>query len=238
MNAIGNDIRKFERLFAALLSESGDSGGLAKLALAVRWPLPETVQVVALTGKHHGLPKFPPGVVIGIQRDIVCLILPNSELLPGALQVLAGRRVAVGPVVMRREAGRSLMWTCRLLELTSGGSPGVVHVSDYLTELLVQQDDFLIRAMAARWLNPLSRLTQKQRRWMSETLLALLGSDNATAAARSLNIHVQTLHYRKRQIEKLFGSVLDQPCARLEIVLALKGRKLLAERGDGIDSGS
>ncbi|WP_405542539.1 helix-turn-helix domain-containing protein [Streptomyces phaeochromogenes] len=172
-----------------------------------------------------------------MQRDTTCLLLPNPELLPGALSALAGRNVAVGPVVMRRDAGRSLAWTCRLLELTADGSPGVVHVSDNLTELLIQQDDFLIRAMAARWLRPLAGLSPTQRHWMANTLLALFGSVNSSAAARSLNIHVQTLHYRKRRIEELFGPVLDKPRARLEIVLALKGRELLAQRDHGADSG-
>ncbi|MGQ4389357.1 helix-turn-helix domain-containing protein [Streptomyces sp. SAS_270] len=103
-------------------------------------------------------------------------------------------------------------------------------MSEHLTQLLIQHNEFLIRAMAARWLSPLADLTPTQRERMTETLLAHLEGESSSSVATALGIHIQTLRYRMRQIEKLFGPALHAPRARVEIMLALKGRQFLTQR--------
>jgi DNA-binding PucR family transcriptional regulator len=45
--------------------------------------------------------------------------------------------------------------------------------------------------------------------------------------ARRLGVHPQTVRYRLRQLEELFGDALNAPDARFELELALRGRALL-----------
>ena len=66
---------------------------------------------------------------------------------------------------------------------------------------------------------------------MAETLLAWLqNAGNARLAAGQLHVHPQTVRYRLRQIQDLFGLVLGEPGARFELEVALRARGLLRAR--------
>jgi DNA-binding PucR family transcriptional regulator len=63
---------------------------------------------------------------------------------------------------------------------------------------------------------------------VAETLLAWLqNAGNARLAAGQLHVHPQTVRYRLRQIQELFGPVLAEPGARFELEVALRARELL-----------
>src|SRR5205823_3493748 len=67
------------------------------------------------------------------------------------------------------------------------------------------------------------------RRLLTDTLLAWLQLDrNATDVAARLHVHPQTVRYRLRQLDTLFGPALRDPAQRLELEVAL-----LAERAVG-----
>ena len=66
---------------------------------------------------------------------------------------------------------------------------------------------------------------------MAETLLAWLqNAGNARLAAGQLHVHPQTVRYRLRQIQDLFGPVLAEPGGRFELEVALRARGLLRAR--------
>ncbi|MBT2511486.1 helix-turn-helix domain-containing protein [Streptomyces sp. ISL-98] len=220
-------------LFEALVSyPPPDETTVARLAHLAGWILPDTVQAIAVApvdAAHRPL-TIAPGILTGARGDVLCLLLPdpkgNTRLLRRGLE---HHRVAVGPVVPRREAHHSHRWACRLLELTSAnGHAGVVHVHDHLSGLLLLQDEFLLRTMAALHLRPLAGLTSRREAQLAETLLAWLEGRGVAAAAQALGLHPQTVRYRMRQIERLFGPTLQSPRTRFEIELALKGRRLLS----------
>jgi DNA-binding PucR family transcriptional regulator len=50
-----------------------------------------------------------------------------------------------------------------------------------------------------------------------------MGAVSPTAAA--LGVHPQTVRYRVTRLRELFGSALDDPDARFELQLALRGRR-------------
>lgn len=233
----------------------------AKLAHSARWPLPDTVRVVALRpagrrGEESPTPVLP-GVDALVDADGHQPYMLLADPGPGARalldRALRGRSAAVGPAVPLTDAGTSLRWARRLLALGArglggpggpgirdlGGTGGgrVLHCADHLPALVLLEDETLIRTLAARRLAPLNALTPRQRDRLAGTLLAWLEcGGSAPEVARVLRVHPQTVRYRVRQIEELFGGGLHDPDARFELELALRARQLLdglAPRVDG-----
>ncbi|WP_137982325.1 PucR family transcriptional regulator [Streptomyces violaceusniger] len=253
-------------LFEALIGEVAVSERtLMELSRAARWPLPETVQAIALPtpGEAPQLAAVLGDTLIGAVGDELCLLIPDPDADPGptvdtgtvaaqdgekdperetapaepgtraALETaLRGRTAAVGHVVPLGDAASSVRWARRLLTLTparSGPEARVLFVDDHLSMLLLLQDESLVRALAARWLKPLVGLTPRQSERLQMTLLAWLEGGGAPEAAKALKVHPQTVRYRLRQIEKLFGPGLRDPRIRFELEMALRGRRLMAQ---------
>lgn len=237
--------RARRQLFTALTDERSSSElSLAELARAARWPLPETVRAVALAS-----PCEAPQLAAALGNALVspfdgelCLLVPDpEEHAAAALEtLLRGRTAAVGHTVPLNDAASSLRWARRLLEVApqhAGGGTGtgqqreprVLFVDDHLSLLLLLQDESLTRALSARWLEPLDGLTPRQSERLEVTLLAWLEGGGAPEAARTLQVHPQTVRYRLRQIEKLFGPSLRDPRTRFELEMTLRGRRLLSQ---------
>ncbi len=252
-------------LFEALIGEVAVSERtLVELSRAARWPLPETVQAIALPtpGEAPQLAAVLGDTLIGAVGDELCLLIPDPDADPGptpdtgtaaqegekdpereptpaepgtraALETaLRGRTAAVGHVVPLNDASSSVRWARRLLTLAparSGPEARVLFVDDHLSMLLLLQDESLVRALAARWLKPLVGLTPRQSERLQMTLLAWLEGGGAPEAAKALKVHPQTVRYRLRQIEKLFGPGLRDPRIRFELEMALRGRRLMAQ---------
>lgn len=145
---------------------------------------------------------------------------------------LRGRTAAVGHVVPLNDTASSVRWARRLLTMTharSGPEARILFVDDHLSTLLLLQDESLVRALASRWLKPLAGLTPRQSERLQMTLLAWLEGGGAPEAAKALKVHPQTVRYRLRQIEKLFGPGLRDPRIRFELEMALRGRRLMAQ---------
>lgn len=253
-------------LFEALIGEVAVSERtLVELSRAARWPLPETVQAIALPtpGEAPQLAAVLGDTLIGAVGDELCLLIPDPDADlgptadPGAAATqegekepereptpaepgtrsaletaLRGRTAAVGHVVPLNDASSSVRWARRLLTLAparSGPEARVLFVDDHLSMLLLLQDESLVRALAARWLKPLVGLTPRQSERLQMTLLAWLEGGGAPEAAKALKVHPQTVRYRLRQIEKLFGPGLRDPRIRFELEMALRGRRLMAQ---------
>jgi sugar diacid utilization regulator/putative methionine-R-sulfoxide reductase with GAF domain len=79
------------------------------------------------------------------------------------------------------------------------------------------------------WVGPLARHDAggKAAAPLTETLDALVREGwNMRAAARRLNVHVNTLLYRVGRIEQLVGHRLDDPDVRLAMAIALRARAI------------
>ncbi|MDJ0340956.1 helix-turn-helix domain-containing protein [Streptomyces sp. H10-C2] len=231
--------RARQDLFQALTGGAAVSAAsLPELARQAGWPLPETVRAVALAtpGETQQLAAALEGCLVGMGADGPCLLIPSSDPdTRGALEAaLRGRSAAAGHAVPLRDAGSSLRWARRLLNLTPasvGPDARVVFVDDHLSTLLLLQDEPLAKALAARWLRPLAGLTPRQSERLEVTLLAWLEGGGAPEAAKALNVHPQTVRYRMRQLEKLFGQGLRDPRTRFELEMALRSRRLMAQIG-------
>ncbi|WP_419999298.1 PucR family transcriptional regulator [Streptomyces boninensis] len=232
--------RARRRLCGVLIGQqeaAASSRCLAELSQAARWPLPDTVRAVVLSwpGEIPQLATALGNALAGPVQGDVCLLVPDpgpyDEIRDVVQGVLRGRAAAIGHVVPLGVTASSVRWASRLLELGPGDGAGeerVLVVDEYLSELLMLQDESLTRALAARWLQPLDELTPRQSARFERTLLAWLEGGGVPEAAKILEVHPQTVRYRMRQVEKLFGPALRDPRSRFELEMTLRGRRLLA----------
>ncbi|MFF2192088.1 PucR family transcriptional regulator [Streptomyces sp. NPDC058157] len=226
-----------QELFKALTDDRAASeDSLDDLARAAGWPLPAAVRAVALAtpGEAQQLAAVLDDALAGMFAGRPCLLLPSPDAdARAALEPpLRGRVAAVGHAVPLRDTASSLRWALRLLTLTparGGLDARAVFVDDHLSTLLLLQDEPLAHALAARWLRPLADLTPRQSERLEVTLLAWLEGGGAPEAAKALNVHPQTVRYRMRQLEKLFGPGLRDPRTRFELEMALRSRRLMAQ---------
>lgn len=229
--------RAREDLFKALTDDRTPSGAsLASLADAAGWPLPVAVRAVApaAPGEAQQLAAVLDDALTGMFAGRPCLLVPSPD--PDTRSPLdlplRGRFAAVGHAVPLRDTASSLRWALRLLALTParpGPDARPVFVDDHLSTLLLLQDEPLAHALAARWLRPLADLTPRQSERLEVTLLAWLEGGGAPEAAKALSVHPQTVRYRMRQLEKLFGTGLRDPRTRFELEMALRSRRLMAQ---------
>ncbi|MFD9359233.1 PucR family transcriptional regulator [Streptomyces sp. NPDC060031] len=229
--------RARRELFTALTGDMTMSEiALAELAATAGWPLPSAVRAIALAtpGETQQLAAVLEDGLPGMVGGQPCLLVPDQD--PDARTALEaalrGRFAAVGHTVALRDTASSLRWALRLLALTparAGLDARAVFVDDHLSTLLLLQDEPLAHALAARWLRPLADLTPRQSERLEVTLLAWLEGGGAPEAAKALSVHPQTVRYRMRQLEKLFGPGLRDPRTRFELEMALRSRRLMAQ---------
>jgi hypothetical protein len=234
------------RLVELLLRQAPDPGDLRTLAAEAGWEVPRTVAVIAVDGECRSAssPRFLPGDVLsGLYRDVPCLIFPDPAG-PGrraALERMLGDHPSVvGPTVQVTRAALSLRLAKRGLELLpSGMLTGPMHISEHIPTLLLVQNPEMAGRLADRKLAPLSHLRQSQQVRFIETLLAYFecGFNTSSTAAR-LHTHPQTVRYRIRQIEPLFGADLYDPAQALDYIMALHARRLSVHEDQGESTGS
>ncbi|MFF7791129.1 helix-turn-helix domain-containing protein [Streptomyces sp. NPDC007991] len=209
------------------------------LAHSARWPVPRTVAVVALAAapdrREEDRPLAAAGALVDMGSRPPRMLVPDpdgSGRFGGRAFTLAlrGRPAAIGPTVAVTEAAQSLRLATRALGLMGRGvlpRQGVVRCADHLSTLLLYGDEPLLERLQARVLAPLDSVSAGQRERLAETLLAwLLSGSNVPDVATRLHIHPQTVRYRLRQLEKLFGDALHDPETRLDLILALRAEAL------------
>jgi hypothetical protein len=228
--------RRRRRLLGLLLGDGPVAlEAVQDLAHGARWTVPRQVAVVALAAgpdqHEEDRPLATAGALVDMESRPPRMLLPDpdgSGRFGGrALAVaLRGRPAAIGPTVPFAEAARSLHWASRALGLMGRGilpRQGVVRCADHLSTLLLHSDEPLLDHLRARVLAPLETVSAGQRPRLAETLLAwLLSGSNVPDVALRLHVHPQTVRYRLRQLEKLFGDALHDPDTRLDLVLALR----------------
>ncbi|SEH01656.1 PucR C-terminal helix-turn-helix domain-containing protein [Nonomuraea solani] len=233
-HAAGEIERRRGRLLDLLLTQPPASAeAISDLAKAAGWRLPRTVACVALDDQHgtRRVPPLPPDVLTGLGRPTPCLLVPDPSG-PGQAQMLEhtlrGHRAAIGPAVRLAAAATSLRWAGEALELSRRGvlPAGLLRCEDHMATLVVFKDEELVSALAEARLAPLAHLRPGQQDRLAETLLAWLrhGRGAGEVAAR-LHVHPQTVRYRLRQLEELYGDQLADPDIRFELEIALRARQ-------------
>ncbi|MDL4818203.1 PucR family transcriptional regulator [Actinomadura opuntiae] len=225
------------RLLDLLLDEPAPAPRqLREAAAEASWPLPRTVAAVALRerGPETRRPSLPPDVLLGLHRAEPCLVVPDPEG-PGRARLLEGRldgwTAAIGPAVDPAGAARSLRWARDALDLADqglieedpAGRDTPIAAELHMPIIVMMRERELVEKVIERRLAPLLAARPAQRHRLAETLLASLECGfNATAVSGHLHVHPQTVRYRFRQLEDLFGDTIHATSDRLELHMALR----------------
>ncbi|MFI1767067.1 helix-turn-helix domain-containing protein [Streptomyces sp. NPDC020800] len=238
LHAAGELQQRRARLADLLTADPPASAeAISDLAHAARWTVPRALAVVAVDPGPGSGPIVPPEFLTRFDVQPALLVVPDPEG-PGRARAVAGAlqglRAAMGPTVALDDGARSLRWATETLDLVRRGvlsgtdaAGAVARCQDHLPTLLLMRDDALLDAMAERRLRPLEQVRPPQRERLAETLLSWLRSGRGVAeVAGRLGVHPQTVRYRMRQLDELFGDLLHDPAARFEMQLALRARQL------------
>ena len=236
---VGELDRRRRRLLELLLADPPAAPeAIAAAAASARWREPALLAVVVFdeqSAAEHPPPMFPPEVLVNLERQEPALILPGPDGGVAAQAFLRGvgnRRAAVGPAVAPRDVLTSLRWARQALLLAQRGllhSGPIVWCHRHLGTLVLFRDEHLLTELARLRLAPLDHVRASQRSALAETLLAWLKLDrNANDVAATLHVHPQTVRYRLRTLQRLFGDQLGDPESRFELEIALRARALLA----------
>ncbi|MFD0904824.1 helix-turn-helix domain-containing protein [Actinomadura sediminis] len=228
------DVRRRARLLHLLLAEPpADRDQVAALAREARWPPPRTVAAAVARPRRDGVlpPSAPAGALADFAAPEPVLLFPDAP--GGARPVLPAELVrdwvvAIGPAVPLAGAARSLRWARETLALAGRGvipDTRPIRSADHVPALVISRAGELIDDAAATRLAPLRAVPPARRERLAETLLALLEHNfNAADAGRRLRVHPQTVRYRLRHLQHLFGDDLRDPRRCLEIELILNAR--------------
>jgi hypothetical protein len=229
----GERSRERQGLVRALVAGELDSAEARARAQAADWPLPR--RLAAIAADHRDAERFATIVgedAIGGRIDgLVCVLLADPDA-PGRLErvrrALEGRVAALGPTTAWPAAAQSWARAAACVRLARDGvlpAPGLIVVREQLGTLALHADPALLAELAELRLQPLDGLTPVARARLQATLLAWLRRHgNVAAVAGELHVHPQTVRYRLARLRERFGAALDDPDARFELELALRGR--------------
>jgi hypothetical protein len=198
------------------------------LAERLGWAVPPSASALACdAARAPGLAgRLGPDAIATVIDGSGCLIVPDADG-PGRLtqvRVAVGeRRASIGPELPIERLADSWRLAHATLEL-GPTRRGLSIADDHLAELLLIEGAVVVERIALRRLDALGELTAKARQRMAATALAYVQHQgNAAAMARALHLHPQTARYRIRRLRELFAEQLDEPDARFEIEVALRG---------------
>ncbi|WP_393062693.1 helix-turn-helix domain-containing protein [Streptomyces sp. LN549] len=213
---------------------------IAELSEQTGWTLPEEVTLVAA--------RAPAGLDrVSADRDIlVDLSDPQPHLLiPGPLddarrtmldQTLLGTRAAIGLTVPTALAADSIRWARRVLELVDAGvidDAPIILCEDHLITLWLLSDPVLLDQLAQRELAPIAGISATRRERLIETLRIWLDTRGTAAhMGELLDVHPQTVRYRMRNLESIFGEQLIDPESRFSTEAVLRALQLRARTRD------
>ncbi|MFE3185205.1 helix-turn-helix domain-containing protein [Streptomyces violascens] len=208
---------------------------IAELAGRAHWPLPERVTLVALrSGAGFTRAALDNDVLLDPGEPLPHLLVPGPvddirrRMLDAALH---GSWAVVGLEVPIGDASDSLRWARQVLELARSGvidsDSGTLYCEDHLVSLWLRSDPALLEHLGRRELAPLDALTPGRRDRLIETLRTWLATRGTAAQmGELLDVHPQTVRYRMRTLDSIFGERLTDPEHRFATELVLRARDL------------
>lgn len=170
-------------------------------------------------------------------------LLTHEGLTAEAVDIVTAQvpeaRFAVGWQVDTRDLPSAYRWAQRALVLMENGvlpARQVIDCREHRTAIWLHAEPTMRRQLAQELLQPLFEETANSREILSETLLVWLETrDSAPAIAARLGVHPQTVRYRWRRINQLFGESLHDPEFVVQLTLVLKASVSLWIAGDQSD---
>lgn len=232
------------RLITALLSGGSDDEVETQAAIA-GWEVPDSVTVVAVeveAGHPLGPDALGPEALTRPGREpqpVVCATSDADDVVAAIRAAAPQTRIAVCWPVPRADAPVAWTWATRALDLVRAKvipARPVIECVRFRTEIWLHAEPVLRRQLAQELLQPLFSETENSREILSETLLVWLETrDSAPAIAARLGVHPQTVRYRWKRINELFGDSLHDPDFVIQLTLLLKASVPLWIAGDQSD---
>src|SRR4051812_25622052 len=231
--------RERERMLEVLMRRRPPADAVVVHAQAARaeWKLSEQVAPVATPAARMPARqlehRLPDGSMAATLEGMTVALVPDLDT-PGRTaeleRALEGVPAARGAQVPSLEAAEEVERAVLAVALQQAGvlpATGLVDTGDHLVALILHRDPERARSLADRALEPLDRLSAGTKAKLTETLACWLDNAcNTGDTARALHVHMQTLRYRLRQLEEVFGKErLQSGDKRLELQLALKVRR-------------
>lgn len=213
-------------------------------AQAVGWSLPDTVVAVAVEPHAHvsrtPVASWGPDVLGNLELPHPHLLLPapvDQDRLHRIGSDL-GARMVLGPPTPLDKAANSLRWARAAERLVARGvlpAAPITRCAEHLTTLWLLSDEDLVDQLARQQLAPLSAFSEATRLRLAETLLSWLGhGGKIPKIAAELVVHPQTVRYRLRQLQQVFGDRLHDPGARFTMELVLRAMALRRDSGNDV----
>ncbi|MGH1562153.1 helix-turn-helix domain-containing protein [Mumia sp. DW29H23] len=185
-----------------------------------------TAEFIAIVSVHSLLPSgflHDPEVIAG--DDAREAVIPFARTADLANEL--SEQVVVGPPAGLDRITDSIDLVRRGAALLRASQASddrmIVPCNDLLGLLIVKGNRVLADLLVAKHLVPLHALSRDRRLQLGELLLDWLERGMPLSQlANTLGIPPQTAHSRMQAIRKLFGGSLEDPTARLEIILALR----------------
>lgn len=226
----------------AAFAEQLLTGGAVDLQNDV-WPVPESVVVLVaeLGGDRPDLSDLARRALMVGHDDTVVVINDADERdwTISALVEAGVQRVTTSWAVTPDAIPAAFRWARRAVDLAERGviSDGpVIDCRTHRTQIWLHAEPALRQQAALELLSPLLAETPNSREILSETLLVWLETrDSAPAIAAKLGVHPQTVRYRWKRINELFGEDLHDPDFIVQITMLLKASVPLWKAGDQSD---
>lgn len=211
------------------------------------WPVPSQIVIVRIEppsaspvpaladlGRQHLVHQELTSAIIITAADHLSQLLEELSALASTDHLSA----TSWPVPLE-QAPDAARWTARALQLVARGviprSP-TIDCAEHRAQLWLHAEPALRQRMCLDLLQPLLAETPNSREILSETLLAWLESrDSAPAIAAKLGVHAQTVRYRWKRINELFGDDLRDPEFVMQVTMLLKASVPLWKAGDQSD---
>lgn len=234
-----------ERLLELILSPTGSAREINQLAATGNWSVPTQVVMIAITRSSDILPpprRLHPRALANL-RGVVPMVLVPAPLEPEAradlATIFAGHTLSIGCPVELADAASSLRWARRGLELIESGvlePTPILDCAEHMATLWLHAEPLLRQRLSRQVLAPLFTQPPHSRRILAETMLAWLETrGSAPALAAHLGKHAQTVRYRLKRMQELFGDQLSDNDRCFEMYLALRASMPLWRAGELTD---
>ena len=231
--AAGEAERRRRRLTRLLLDPRAEPAAVAQAAAEANWEPPATIAALAWRGEARRLRStLPAGTPTLIEEDggLALLADPEAPGVRARLSRASGESTPVlGPTVEPPAASLSARRARDVQALIEGGVldevGGLVLADDHLAVLASHGEPEVLAELARRCLEPLAGETPASRARLVATLRSWLDHQGEIRrVADDLQVHPQTVRYRLARLRERFGARLDDPDARFELALALRGQ--------------
>jgi hypothetical protein len=232
------------RLVDCLL-EGADADEIEWHASIAGWVVPDEVTVIAVQVKAGQSVDGSALSEVALTRSgstpqvVICPAACADEIVKQIRAAVPRTRVAVCWPVVPGDVPAAWRWTHRALALVRAKvipARPVVDCARHRTEIWLHAEPVLRRQLAQELLEPLLGETANSREILSETLLVWLEvRESAPTIATHLGVHPQTVRYRWRRINELFGDRLHDRDYVVQLTLVLKASVPLWLAGDQSD---